>query len=114
MEDQPCLIVGDRQNANKNGMFIEFTCNLIGGKRMFRPVIIDEEICDGCNVCVEVCLLDVFERNPEKGKPPILRYPDECAYDRIGWWSFMHSLAKDSGAKDPNDPGLTEADRRVS
>ena len=26
----------------------------------------------------------------------------------------MHSLAKDSGAKDPNDPGLTEADRRVS
>ena len=26
----------------------------------------------------------------------------------------MHGLAKESGAKDPNDPGLTEADRRVS
>ena len=36
-------------------------------------------------------------------------------YDnRTGWWPFMHGLAKDSGAKDPNDPGLTEADRRVS
>jgi para-nitrobenzyl esterase len=36
-------------------------------------------------------------------------------YDnRTGWWSFMYGLAKDSGAKDPNDPGLTEADRKVS
>jgi para-nitrobenzyl esterase len=36
-------------------------------------------------------------------------------YDnRTGWWPFMHSLAKESGAKDPNDPGLTEADRKVS
>lgn len=34
--------------------------------------------------------------------------------DRTGWWPFMHNLAKDSGAKDPNDPGITEADRRVS
>ncbi len=34
--------------------------------------------------------------------------------DRTGWWAFMHNLAKDSGAKDPNDPGITEADRRVS
>jgi para-nitrobenzyl esterase len=36
-------------------------------------------------------------------------------YDnRTGWWHLMHNLAKDSGAKGPNDPGLTEADRRVS
>ncbi len=36
-------------------------------------------------------------------------------YDnRTGWWPFMHGLAKESGAKDPNDPGLTEADKRVS
>ena len=26
----------------------------------------------------------------------------------------MYGLASQSGAKDPNDPGLTEADRRVS
>jgi para-nitrobenzyl esterase len=36
-------------------------------------------------------------------------------YDnRSGWWSFMHGLASQSGAKSPDDPGLTEADRRVS
>jgi para-nitrobenzyl esterase len=36
-------------------------------------------------------------------------------YDnRTGWWPFMHGLARASGAKDPNDPGLTEADRKVS
>jgi para-nitrobenzyl esterase len=36
-------------------------------------------------------------------------------YDnRTGWWPFMHSLAQQSGAKDPNDPGLTEADKKVS
>jgi para-nitrobenzyl esterase len=36
-------------------------------------------------------------------------------YDnRSGWWPLMYGLAKESGAKDPNDPGLTEADRKVS
>jgi para-nitrobenzyl esterase len=36
-------------------------------------------------------------------------------YDnRTGWWPFMHGLAEQSGAKDANDPGLTEADKKVS
>jgi len=36
-------------------------------------------------------------------------------YDNTtGWWSFIHGLASQSGAKDPDDPGLTEADRRLS
>ncbi len=36
-------------------------------------------------------------------------------YDnRSGWWPLMYGLAKDSGAKDANDPGLTDADRLVS
>jgi len=36
-------------------------------------------------------------------------------YDnRSGWWPLMYGLASQSGAKDPNDPGLTEADKRVS
>jgi para-nitrobenzyl esterase len=34
--------------------------------------------------------------------------------DRTGWWQFMHGLAGQSGAKDASDPGLTEADRKVS
>jgi len=42
------------------------------------PVVIDSELCTGCNNCVEVCRTDVLVPNPEKGKPPIVLYPDEC------------------------------------
>ena len=45
-----------------------------------QPVVFDEVICDGCNKCIEVCPMDVFIPNPEKGKPPIILYPDECLY----------------------------------
>ena len=45
------------------------------------PVVFDPGICNGCNICVEVCLQDVFIPNPDEGKPPILLYPDECWYD---------------------------------
>ena len=44
------------------------------------PVIVDSEICIACNKCVEVCQMDVFIPNPEKGKPPLVLYPDECWY----------------------------------
>jgi NAD-dependent dihydropyrimidine dehydrogenase PreA subunit len=46
-----------------------------------RPVIIDPDVCTGCNICVERCSMDVFIPNPEKGKPPIILYPDECWYE---------------------------------
>ena len=42
------------------------------------PVVFDEKVCNGCNVCVERCVMDIFMPNPEKGKPPIILYPDEC------------------------------------
>lgn len=45
------------------------------------PVIINEEICNGCNECVEVCLLDVFIPNPVAGQPPIILHPEECWHD---------------------------------
>jgi NAD-dependent dihydropyrimidine dehydrogenase PreA subunit len=45
-----------------------------------RPVIFDAEICNGCNSCLEACQVDVFIPNPEKGKPPIIMFPDECFY----------------------------------
>lgn len=44
----------------------------------FNHIYINEDICDGCGMCVEVCMSDVFARNPKKGKPPLVRYPDEC------------------------------------
>jgi NAD-dependent dihydropyrimidine dehydrogenase PreA subunit len=46
-----------------------------------QPVEFDEKVCIGCNKCVEICQMDVFIPNPEKGKPPIILYPDECWYD---------------------------------
>jgi len=45
-----------------------------------KPVIFHEAVCNGCNICVETCVMDVFLPNPEKGKPPIVAYPDECWY----------------------------------
>lgn len=44
------------------------------------PLIFDEDRCNGCNHCVEVCQMDVLIPNPEKGKPPIILHPDECWY----------------------------------
>ena len=48
-----------------------------------NPVIFDEKVCTGCNVCVEICVMDILVPNPEKGKPPIILYPDECYYDGL-------------------------------
>lgn len=45
-----------------------------------KPVIFDANVCTGCNRCVEVCMSNVFIPNPEKGKPPIILYLDECYY----------------------------------
>ena len=44
------------------------------------PVIFNPEFCVGCNTCVNVCQVDVFIPNPEKGCPPIVLHPDECWY----------------------------------
>lgn len=52
---------------------------------MFNPVFFNKEVCNGCNHCVEVCLMDILEPNTVKGKPPTLKYPDECAYDGVCW-----------------------------
>lgn len=45
-----------------------------------RPVIFNSELCNGCNQCLEVCQVDVFMPNQNKGNPPVIMYPDECWY----------------------------------
>ena len=46
-----------------------------------QPVVFDTAICNGCNRCVNICPMDLFIPNPERGKPPIVLYPEECRYD---------------------------------
>jgi NAD-dependent dihydropyrimidine dehydrogenase PreA subunit len=65
-----------------------------------RAIDFDPEICNGCNQCVEICRSDVLMPNPEKKKPPIVLYPDECWYcgvcvlecNRPGAITMLHPL----------------------
>lgn len=43
-----------------------------------QVIFIDEDLCVGCNQCVEVCRSDVMVPNLEKGKSPVVLYPEEC------------------------------------
>ena len=45
-----------------------------------RPIRFDAEKCVGCNRCANICQVDIFIPNPEKGRPPIVLYPGECYY----------------------------------
>ncbi len=42
------------------------------------PVIIDPDVCIGCNTCVESCMNDILLPNPVEDNPPIVMFPDEC------------------------------------
>ena len=44
------------------------------------PVIIDPTRCTGCNLCVDICQIDVFIPNPKQGEPPIILHTEECWY----------------------------------
>lgn len=45
-----------------------------------RPIRFDADKCVGCNRCVNICQVDIFIPNPQKGKPPVVLYPGECYY----------------------------------
>ena len=47
---------------------------------LFKPLAFDPEICNGCNMCIDVCQVDILYPNPEEGKPPVVLYPGECWY----------------------------------
>ena len=52
---------------------------------MHTPVLFDDSVCNGCNVCVEVCPMDIFAPNPEEKRPPLVLYGDECRYCGACW-----------------------------
>lgn len=45
------------------------------------PIAIDAALCNGCNLCVHVCPVDLFLPNAAKGQAPHPTYPGECWYE---------------------------------
>jgi NAD-dependent dihydropyrimidine dehydrogenase PreA subunit len=45
-----------------------------------KPLLFEKKRCHGCNVCVDICPMDIMIPNPKKGNPPILLFPEECWY----------------------------------
>ena len=45
------------------------------------PVTIYDDKCTGCNRCVNVCPVDLFLPNPERGGSPIVMFPAECWFE---------------------------------
>jgi len=61
----------------------------MSGNRVLVPIVVtnwiefDPNVCTGClgldePRCVKACRMDILIPNPEKGKPPLVIYPDEC------------------------------------
>lgn len=67
-----------------------------------KGVKFNSDICNGCNLCVEVCPTDVMMPNPEKKLPPIILYPEECWFcggcveecPRTGAITMVHPLSQ--------------------
>ncbi len=57
---------------------------------MHTPILFDESVCNGCNICVEVCPMDILGPSPEKNKPPLVLYGDECRYCGACWIRCPH------------------------
>jgi NAD-dependent dihydropyrimidine dehydrogenase PreA subunit len=66
-----------------------------------EPVTFNENICNGCNTCVDLCVMDILMPNPEEGKPPVLLYPDECTYEGL---CVIHCPLWMEGAIELNTP----------
>lgn len=45
-----------------------------------HAVLIDPEVCCGCNSCATICRVQTILPNPVKGREPLVVYPDECWY----------------------------------
>lgn len=49
--------------------------------RAVGPVSFDPDLCIGCNICVDVCQVDIMIPHSEEGLPPVVAFPEECWYD---------------------------------
>jgi NAD-dependent dihydropyrimidine dehydrogenase PreA subunit len=90
-----------------------------------QAIVIDEGLCKGCDKCVDVCHSDVLVTSAEKGRAPLVLYPDECwfcgccvahcpvdgaisvefpLFQRIGWRRKETGEYFRIGMKDPPPP----------
>lgn len=44
------------------------------------PIEYNQDLCVGCNRCVQVCQCDILFPASKKGDHPIVMYPGECYY----------------------------------
>jgi len=51
------------------------------GAGALSPVSFDPDLCIACNICMDVCQVDIMLPNPEEGLPPLVVFQDECWYD---------------------------------
>ncbi len=60
-----------------------------------HPPVVFGQACNGCNLCVEICPMDIFVASPEVHGAPIVMYPEECRYCGACWQRCPHR-AKDA------------------
>jgi adenylylsulfate reductase subunit B len=44
------------------------------------PPVIDEELCNTCGICYNICPQDVFSFDKKQKATPVIAYPQECWY----------------------------------
>ena len=42
-----------------------------------NKIIVNEELCVGCQICFKSCFIDVIKWDAERRKP-VVKYPEEC------------------------------------
>ena len=84
-------------------MDYDFTLSAVRIPSSARPITFDETVCVGCNRCMNICQVDIFIPNSEKGKPPIVLYPGECYY-----CGRCDGLPEAGGGRHPAEPSPDE------
>ena len=83
------------------------TYTFLGPAGPGQTIVIDPNLCRGCNACVNVCRRHVLLPNLEKGKPPIVQFPQDCWFDGYcvlfcpipGAMKMVHPLSQRVGWK---------------
>jgi Fe-S-cluster-containing dehydrogenase component len=62
------------------------------------PVVFDEDVCIGCNRCVEACMSDIFVPSPHKGAPQSFCTRMNATMAAPALWSALYETREQSGS----------------